>query len=256
MLANNSRHHLWISIELSVAVVACLLVAGCGRQSVNDSSSKNEASLKEPSVPNGIPSDDSTNLIQFAVEQVVQQQSRSIAIDQPIGSEHLTKLGSAHEAAELLLDQGVIDDDGVKTIVAQLPNLEHLRIRLSPITDAGAEALGELTHLRVLNLPQSKVGAVGIQAWSELPDLEHIRLGGSQIDNAAAKSLAMLPNLQSLHLIGPSITEEGLQILGGAKKLSSLYVDDSKISEAAWQQLRGARPDIHIHLDQQHRDRL
>jgi Leucine-rich repeat (LRR) protein len=193
---------------------------------------------------------------QEAIRSVAKKESRSIIASQPIGGDQLNYLATASEAAELLLDHGIVDDAGLKIIVSHLPNLEHLRIRLSPITDEGAEALKGLSQLRVLNLPQSRVGSKSIQAWSKLSNLEHVRLGGSQLDDAAVAALAGLPNLQSLHLIGPAITEAGLQSLSKATKLSSLYVDDCPLSDSAWQQLKNSRPDLHVHLDQNHRDRV
>lgn len=192
---------------------------------------------------------------QEAIRQVATQQSRSIAMNQPVASGQLNDLAAASETVELLLDQGNVDDAGMTLIAAHLPNLEHLRIRLSQISDTGAEALAELDHLRILNIPQGRIGAKSIRSWNKLPQLEHVRLGGSQVDDAAMEALAALPNLQSLHLIGPNISDEGLQYLERAKKLSSLYVDDCQVSEQAWQQLRNSRPDLHVHLDQQHRDR-
>lgn len=182
-------------------------------------------------------------------------QTASVAMDAPVSAAMLGDLQRVPKLVELLIDQGIVDDSGLATICERLPELEHLRIRLSPIGDEGAQQIAKLKQIRMINIPQGKITAAGIQSWSELQSLNHVRLGGKQLNDAAMSELAKIPNLQSLHLIGPSITGEGIAQIAQALKLSSLYLDDCPLGDEAWQKLRKARPDIHVHLDQQHRDR-
>ncbi len=182
-------------------------------------------------------------------------QTVSVAMDAPVTATMLEDLQRVPKLVELLIDQGAIDDAGLITICERLPDLEHLRIRLSPIGDEGARQIAKLKQIRMINIPQGKITAAGIQSWSELQSLNHVRLGGKQLNDAAMVELAKIPNLQSLHLIGPSITAEGIAQIAQASKLSSLYLDDCPLGDEVWQKLRKARPDIHVHLDQQHRDR-
>lgn len=182
-------------------------------------------------------------------------QTVSIAMDAPVTATMLGDLQRVPKLVELLIDQGTIDDSGLATICERLPELEHLRIRLSPIGDEGARQIAKLKQISMINIPQSKITAAGIQSWSDLQSLNHVRLGGKQLNDATMAELAKIPNLQSLHLIGPSITAEGIQQIAQASKLSSLYLDDCPLSDEVWQKLRKSRPDIHVHLDQQHRDR-
>lgn len=182
-------------------------------------------------------------------------QTVSIAMDAPVTAAMLGDLQRVPKLVELLIDQGTIDDSGLATICERLAELEHLRIRLSPIGDDGARQIAKLKQISMVNIPQGKITAAGIQSWSDLQSLNHIRLGGKQLNDAAMAELAKIPNLQSLHLIGPSITAEGIAQIAQAKKLSSLYLDDCPLGDDVWQKLRKSRPDIHVHLDQQHRDR-
>lgn len=182
-------------------------------------------------------------------------QTVSIAMDAPVTAAMLGDLQRVPKLVELLIDQGIVDDSGLAAICERLPELEHLRIRLSPIGDEGARQIAKLKQISMVNIPQGKITAAGIQSWSDLQSLNHVRLGGKQLNDAAMAELAKIPNLQSLHLIGPSITAEGIAQIAQASKLSSLYLDDCPLSDEVWQKLRKSRPDIHVHLDQQHRDR-
>lgn len=191
----------------------------------------------------------------WLIDDVVEGQSSSISMPEKVTNTMLEQLAKASKAVELLLDAGVVDDQGVALIVQYCPELEHFRARFSPITDQGGQELAKLSKLRLINLPHGKVAGPSIQAWKQLTQLNHLRLGGKQIDDATLAEIVKLPELQSLHLIGPSLTDEGLQQLISAKKLSSFYIDDCPFSEAAWAKLKKARPDLHVHVDQVHPDR-
>lgn len=190
------------------------------------------------------------------VDSVLTGTSRSIHMIDPVASEQLSLLESTPNIVALLIDQGRVQDADLQIICQTLADLEHLRLRLSPVTDLGAAAIKNLKKLRLINLPQAKLTAKGIASWLEMEQLNHVRLGGAQLDDQAMAVLAKLPHLQSLHLIGPKITENGLMELVAAKNLTSFYLDDCPIHDAAWSKLRQQRPDLHVHIDQQHPDRL
>lgn len=191
-----------------------------------------------------------------ALQQVEKAESGTLGIDVPIDSSMLAEIARTPQARELLIDAGVITDSDLEVVSQSLPNLEHLRIRKSSISDQGAVALASLKYLRLINIPQSQITAKGISAWQSLPQLNHLRLGGQTIDDQALTAIAQLPQLQSLHLIGPSLTDDGLQNLANAKKLTSFYLDDCPLTESAWIRLKKALPKLHIHVDQVHPDRL
>ncbi len=141
--------------------------------------------------------------------------------------------------------------------VAELQQIEHLRIRHSQISDRGIAALcgGNLDRLAILNLPQAQITATGIRHLQRLPSLTNLRLGGKQIDDAAVAEIAQLPKLRSLHLIGPGITGASLRSLAESPKLVSFYLDDCDLPDADWNALFDAKPNLHVHVDQQHHDR-
>ncbi|TWT72872.1 leucine-rich repeat domain-containing protein [Allorhodopirellula solitaria] len=177
-------------------------------------------------------------------EQVVVSDQR--LVDLPI--ESLTALDVVN------VDQGVVTDEGL-AVLAQLPNLEQLRLRLSPITDAGIVALAGCDKLWLVNLPQSQLSAAGIEALQKLPELKQLRLGSPQLDDDCCASIAELETLRGLHLIGVPVTDAGLQQIATLPHLQSLYLDDSKVTQAGWEWLFEHHPQLHVHVDQQHHDR-
>lgn len=281
MKFNASPLSIQLSLSLKVATTCFLLaLAGCGSRHPQ---SATDAIVSGPhGTTTGVPSEASDATVQQGpgpqgqgsgtqgseagslndqeywaalIRLTEEGQTASVAMDAPVSAAMLGDLQRVPKLVELLIDQGIVDDSGLATICERLPELEHLRIRLSPIGDEGAQQIAKLKQIRMINIPQGKITAAGIQSWSELQSLNHVRLGGKQLNDAAMSELAKIPNLQSLHLIGPSITGEGIAQIAQALKLSSLYLDDCPLGDEAWQKLRKARPDIHVHLDQQHRDR-
>lgn len=174
----------------------------------------------------------------------------------PITLDELHKLVAQTQLLDLILDAGGIDDEHMP-LVAEMSQLEHLRIRHSRLSDAGLHSLceGTLHRLRILNLPQAKFSPKGVAALGQLPSLTNLRLGGAWIDDDAATEISKLSNLKSLHLIGPKITGLGLRQLAESPKLASFYLDDCTIPDADWEFFFTAKPNIHVHVDQQHHDR-
>jgi Leucine Rich repeat len=255
-----------VNYTVVTVLLAALILPGCGKDETAESRPTAQEKLKLPAADSnriagldGLtepPSSTATVASDFPSIESQPPPLLRLACDFPVTPQMLEELAEHSQATELLIDRGVVSDNDLQRIVKSLPELEHLRIRLSPITDEGAEKLSDSLKLRVLNLPHSRITAVGINHWKALPQLQYVRLGGSQLDDAALVALAQLPALQSLHLIGPEITAAGLTALSQSAKLKSLYVDDCQIDEVQWQKFRDLRPDIHIHLDQNHPDRL
>lgn len=159
------------------------------------------------------------------------------------------------ELRTLVLDAGVVQDSDVAAF-SSLKSLEHLRLRESPLTDAGLTELGrgQLDALIILNLPQARPTAVGLEELGRLPRLRQLRIGGRQIDDAAVKSLADWPALTSLHLIQPAITDASLKTIAGMDQLTSFYLDECPLSDSAWEEFFALRPKLHVHIDQSHHD--
>jgi len=156
----------------------------------------------------------------------------------------------------LLIDypESRITADGLKHL-AGLPNLEHLRLRGPGVDDAALEEIAKIASLRILNLPQGEFSNSGLERLKALPQLVQLRFHSAAVTDAGMITLAVLPSLARLHLIDVPITDAGLKTLVGMRRLESLYIDGGEFSNAAIDELFRARPDLHVHLNQQHHDR-
>ncbi len=154
----------------------------------------------------------------------------------------------------LILDAGKIGDRGV-AMISELPNLQHLRLRNSPVTDTGFRSLVACRSLRVLNLPQCDATPAGVRELAELPNLRNLRLGGKQLTSETADAVATIHSLRQVHLIDVPVDDRGLKLIASLPKLQSLYLDDSRVTPRGWDWLFDRFPDLHVHVNQQHLDR-
>jgi hypothetical protein len=182
-------------------------------------------------------------------------ESHSVAVKGlAVSSVQLGRLSSLPDLKELVLDGGTTDESALTVIVENCPNLEHLRIRISPISDESTDQLVRLKKLAILNLPHSRFTAKGLKSLESLENLRQLRLGGKQLDDEAVDVLSQFPALRSLHLIRPNLTDQALNHLIKAPKLTSFYLDGCDLSDEAWQDLSHKMPGLHIHLNQPHLD--
>ncbi|KAA5539308.1 hypothetical protein FYK55_24690 [Roseiconus nitratireducens] len=154
----------------------------------------------------------------------------------------------------LILDAGQVHDEGAAAI-ARLPNLRHLRLRHSPLTDQALQELAGQSTLQILNLPQSDATAAGVGALARLPALRSLRLGGERLGPETAEAVASIATLRSVHLIGVPINDAGLKKIAALPKLRSLYVDDSRVTSDGWDWFFEHHRQVHVHVNQKHLDR-
>ncbi|MGI9472420.1 MAG: hypothetical protein ACR2NZ_12845 [Rubripirellula sp.] len=166
----------------------------------------------------------------------------------------LTRLGEMDWIETLILDQGSVGDRSAE-VIATLPNLQHLRLRLSPIGDEGLRDLSNCKTLWYLNLPHSVCTTKGVESLASLPKLRQLRLGSKYLGNDVTRAIATVPSLRGVHLIGIPVTDEGLKTLAAMPHLESLYLDDSAVTEAGWEWLFREHPHMHVHVNQSHHDR-
>lgn len=174
----------------------------------------------------------------------------------PLTDDHLAKLKDTKALRILLIDSldSRITAAGLKHL-ANLHNLEHLRIRSPQINDAALAEIAPVTSLKILNLPSAEFTDAGLAQLKILPRLTQLRFHSPHVTNTGMQTLAELPALTRLHLIDLPLTDAGLKTLASIKQLESLYIDGGHFSDPALDDLFAKRPDLHIHLDQQHHDR-
>lgn len=77
-------------------------------------------------------------------------------------------------------------------------------------SDAGLEALAELTDLQILDLTDSRVTDAGLSHLEKLHRLERIRLDGTDVTDAGLEHLKGLPRLRQVFLYATQVTERGV----------------------------------------------
>lgn len=169
-------------------------------------------------------------------------------------AESVAALCSVERLRVIRLDGGQLDAAATAAF-AQLPHLEQLHLRDVTLDDSGLNAFRPAAHLRVLNLAATDVSADAIRGLNDLPKLRQLRLqvrGGSS-DYALA--VARLTNLRAVHLIGIAVDNDTLKPIVDLPHLESLYIDDGQVTDAGWVWLFEQKPNLHVHIDQQHHDR-
>ncbi|TWU47085.1 leucine-rich repeat domain-containing protein [Rubripirellula reticaptiva] len=164
------------------------------------------------------------------------------------------KLAPLELVKTVIFDKGAVTDAAMPTIAA-LPQLQQLRLRLSPITDEGFRELSKSPTLMFLNLPQCECTSEGIKSLASMPRLRSLRVGSPHLTNESAREIAKIKTLRTIHLIKVPITDEGLKLLAEMPQLESLYLDDSSITEAGWAWLFDHHGNLHVHINQDHHDR-
>jgi hypothetical protein len=173
-----------------------------------------------------------------------------------IADDDLKALPGLENLRELLLDNphSRFTLAGIRQL-SGLPKLEHLRIRGEGVDDEALGHLAELDTLKILNVPRGTFSDAALEHLKRLPELEQFRFGSPRVTDAGMKTLGELPALKRLHLIDVRISDEGLRELAKIKRLESLYIDGAILSDEAFDELFRTRPDLHVHLNQQHHDR-
>jgi hypothetical protein len=191
------------------------------------------------------------------VEAVQRGISATIHVEsQALADEDLASLARLAGLQVLLLDNAgnSISDRGCERLRG-MAHLIHLRIRGGSIGDDGLAHLARLPQLKILNLPHCRATDRGLAILAPMPRLSQLRLGSDRITDAGLKELHRFSALTQMHLIGAPITDAGLEEFARLDKLESLYVDDSRVTDEGLERLFRARPDLHVHINQQHHDR-
>lgn len=130
------------------------------------------------------------------------------------GLKHLAPLKKLYL---LDLDSAVLAPGALKGL-PDLPALDQLYVRKTPVTDAD-----------LLELPR-------------FPRLMHLGLHGTSVTDAGMPTVTRLTNLKQLHLDATSVTDAGLKTLQACKKLEYLSVSGTKVSQPAVTDFRKALP--------------
>lgn len=120
-------------------------------------------------------------------------------------------------------------DEGL-SLIADLGNVNWLKLQTAPITSAGLVYVASLKELEQLNLGYSRVTGEGL-ALLELPKLRQLLLHGLALNDADLERLPDLPHLQELALNNTLVTDEGLVHLAKFASIHKLWLENTKITD-------------------------
>jgi internalin A len=133
----------------------------------------------------------------------------------------VTDAGVAHlrglkHLKKILIDQSRMTDEGLRTL-AELPELEHLKLYRHGFSDAGLAHLKRATKLKTLLIGSGTSGVTdaGLASLQGLADLEELDVSGSMVTDAGLDRLRGLTKLKDVGVNGTSVTSEGLKRFRG-----------------------------------------
>jgi hypothetical protein len=150
----------------------------------------------------------------------------------PLTSSEIDALGSCHRLREIMMDAGVMTDDGLAAL-SHDKLLERIYCLKPKITDAGVKRLANLTSLKRLELlPVRELTDEMLAHLAGLTGLEDISLSGASITGSGLVNLIGLKNLHSLSLSNTGLDDAGLANLGRLISLESLYIHRGAYTDA------------------------
>lgn len=95
-----------------------------------------------------------------------------------------------------------IDDDAIKIVVTNWPDLEFLAAAETGITSQSIKYIKRLTQLKTLSLNGTPVTDKDMERLSKLPALEELGITNTEVTEKGLDYLAKMPTLRALGLVG------------------------------------------------------
>jgi hypothetical protein len=124
-------------------------------------------------------------------------------------------------------------------LLAELPQLTHLDLSLTRITDHGLQQLKDAPGIVELNLYYAEQitdeGMAAVKGWRKL---KRLNLRGTKITDTTLEHLANVTTLESLDAGFAQITDVGLDRLTSLPNLKELVIGGNKLTDTGLQALR------------------
>jgi uncharacterized membrane protein len=104
----------------------------------------------------------------------------------------------------------IASDADLDVLLPLKANIVQLKLANSNVTDAGLEAIGQMTNLTHLRMNYTAITDAGLEHISNLYQLEYLNLYGTSITDKGLSKLRRLKNLKNVFLFGTEVTEEAV----------------------------------------------
>jgi Leucine-rich repeat (LRR) protein len=149
----------------------------------------------------------------------------------------VTRDQTGHIVAVDLRASWITDSDMPE--LARLPNLAHLDLSLTRISDHGLEQLKDAPTITDLNLYSDElITDAGLSALKGWKHLKRLSVRGTKITDTTLQHLSGVTSLESLDAGYAQITDVGLELLTPLTNLRELAIGGNKLTDAGLQSLR------------------
>ncbi|MFO1093491.1 MAG: hypothetical protein U0992_09290 [Planctomycetaceae bacterium] len=140
---------------------------------------------------------------------------------------------------------GISLTDADAEVVGRLPDVGHVNLMQSDITDAGLAALRP-QRLRVLNVAGTRITGTALQTAIAGSKLQSLVIDGRQFTPELAAAIAQVKSLNMRTLMGPDVSDAHVQQLEALPGLKHITLDQTSASDEALAALRKAQPGARI----------
>jgi internalin A len=149
----------------------------------------------------------------------------------------VTRDGTGQIVAVDLHATWITDSDMVE--LARLPNLAHLDLSLTRISDHGLQQLKDAPAITDLNLYYDElITDAGLSALKGWKHLKRLSVRGTKITDTTLQHLSGVITLESLDAGYAQITDVGLELLTPLTNLKELAIGGNKLTDTGLQSLR------------------
>lgn len=113
-----------------------------------------------------------------------------------------------------------------------LPNLEHLVLTGTEITDECMPMIGRCRELTLLDISDNAISDLGAAHLHSLTNLTTLGIYGTQVTDATADLIASLPRLKMLNISHTAITDAGLLKFIRPVGFCAIETHNSKITQS------------------------
>jgi internalin A len=128
----------------------------------------------------------------------------------------------------------------------RLPNLEHVGLDSSQVTDAAMRDIEPLTGLKVLSLSDTHVTNAGLESLKGMTELQELTLDGTAITDAGLAHMTEFGSLRLLALDRTGVTDAGLLHLEELANLRYLEVMHTQVTGEGIKRLKRALPNCAV----------